>query len=216
VIPQGAEGLRVLAGAPSREELERRGAPGAAGRLRRPVLSLGMDGASVPSRPARARGRRPGQARPRARRARWPHAWRAAQGVRCALRAGERRVQGRSWQQGHKEPELGEAVPQGQAAGWLPEEAVRLWVGGAGAAWRGQHVPALCPKAGQGLDSSHCAEDLPKVATAQEGQTFQALAWGEAPLTRWSMDKGGTVLGGLRRMQPTSAAALTALDNGWG
>ena len=35
----------------------------ASGRFRRPVLVLGIDGAYVPSRPASARGRRPGQAR---------------------------------------------------------------------------------------------------------------------------------------------------------
>ena len=43
-----AEGLTVLDVAPSRDEIERRIAAVATGRWRRPVLVLGMDGASVP------------------------------------------------------------------------------------------------------------------------------------------------------------------------
>ena len=42
---QAAEGLTVLDVAPSREEIERRGALVAANRFRRPVLVLGIDGA---------------------------------------------------------------------------------------------------------------------------------------------------------------------------
>ena len=59
------------------------------------------------------------------------------------------------------------------------------------------------------LPSSH------KVAKAQYGQTCQALEWVEATLTRLYMGKVGTVLGGLRRMQATSAEALKAIDNCW-
>jgi hypothetical protein len=70
---QAAEGLTMLEVAPSRAQIDQRVAQVAKGRLRRPVLVLGGDGASGPSRPERARGRRPGQARYRARRARWQH-----------------------------------------------------------------------------------------------------------------------------------------------
>ena len=56
---------------------------------------------------------------------------------------------------------------------------------------------------------------LHKVAKAQYGQTCQALEWVEATLTRLYMGKVGTVLGGLRRMQATSAEALKAIDNCW-
>ena len=73
VTHQVAAGLGVVEVAPSREEIDRRVAQVAAGRFRRPVLVLGIDGAYVPSRPESARGRRPGQARHRARRARWRH-----------------------------------------------------------------------------------------------------------------------------------------------
>ena len=45
VTQQVAEGLRGLAVAPSREEIEQRVAQVRAGRFRRPVLVLGIDGA---------------------------------------------------------------------------------------------------------------------------------------------------------------------------
>ena len=80
VTHQVAAGLGVVEVAPSREEIERRVAQVAAGRFRRPVLVLGIDGAFVPTRPESARGRRPGQARHRARRAQWRHEWREAKG----------------------------------------------------------------------------------------------------------------------------------------
>jgi hypothetical protein len=103
VTHQVAAGLSVVDVAPSREESDRRVAQIAAGRFRRPVLVLGIDGAYVPSRPERARGRRPGQARPRARRARWRHEWREAKGCRFYLLDGERIVHGLSGHQVYKE-----------------------------------------------------------------------------------------------------------------
>ena len=215
LIQQVAEGLSVLEVAPSREEIERRVAQVAVGRFRRPVLILGIDGAYVPSRPESARGRRPGQARQRARRARWQHEWREAKGLRFYLLDGERIVHVLSWHQVQKEHELGEALQQMKDAGLIPEEAVRLCVVCDGAEWIWKHVQALCPNACQVLDYYHCAEYLHKVAKAQYGQTFQALEWVEATLTRWYMGKAGTVRGGLRRMQPTSAEALKAIDNCW-
>jgi len=77
---QVAKGLNVLDVTPSGAEIDQRVAQGAAGHFRRPVLVLGIDGAYVPSRPEQARGRRPGQARYRARRAQWRHDWYEAKG----------------------------------------------------------------------------------------------------------------------------------------
>ncbi len=212
---QVAEGLGVLDVAPSRAEIDRRVAQGAAGRFRRPVLVLGMDGAYVPSRPESARGRRPGQARQRAKRARWRHEWREAKGFRFYLLDGDRIVHVRSWHQVQKEHELGEALQQVKDAGLIPEAAVRLCVVCDGAEWIWKHVQALFPTACQVLDSYHCSESLHKVAKAQYGHTSQALEWVEATLTRLYLGKVGTVLGGLRRMQPTSEDALKAIDNCW-
>jgi hypothetical protein len=212
---QAAEGLSVVEVAPSREEIDRRVGQVAAGRFRRPVLVLGIDGAYVPSRPESARGRRPGQARQRARRARWRHEWREAKGFRFYLLDGDRIVHVLSWHQVQNEQELGEALQQVKDASLIPEEAVRLCVVCDGAEWIWKHVQALFPNARQVLDYYHCAEYLHRVAKAQYGHTCQALEWVEATLTRLYMGKMGTVLGGLRRMQPTSAEALQAIDNCW-
>jgi Uncharacterised protein family (UPF0236) len=212
---QVAEDLTVLDVAPSREEIERRVAQVATSRFRRPVLVLGIDGAYVPSRPESARGRRPGQARHRARRARWRHEWREAKGFRFYLLDGERIIHVLSWHQVYNEQDLGEALQQVKDAGVIPEETVRLCVVCDGAEWIWKHVQALFPHARQVLDYYHCAEYLHKVAKAQYGQTVQALEWVEATLTRLYMAKVGTVLGGLRRMQPTSEEARKAIDNCW-
>jgi hypothetical protein len=193
---QVATGLSVLEVAPSREEIGQHVAQVAAGRVRRPVLVLGIDGAYVPSRPASARGRRPGQARHRARRARWHHEWREAKGFRFYLLDGERIVHVLSWHQVQNEQELGEALQQVKDAGLIPEEAVRLCVVCDGAEWIWKHVQALFPTACQVLDYYHCAEYLHKVAKTQYGQTCQAVEWVEATLTRLYMGKVGTILGG--------------------
>jgi len=157
---QVAEGLSVVEVAPSREEIERRVVQVAAGRFRRPVLVLGIDGAYVPSRPESARGRRPGQARQRARRARWQHEWREAKGFRFYLLDGERIVHVLSWHQVQNEHDLGEALQQVKDAGLIPEEAVRLCVVCDGAEWIWKHVQALFPNACQVLDYYHCSEYL--------------------------------------------------------
>jgi len=167
VTNQVAQGLSVLEVAPSRAEIDRRVAQVAAGRFRGPVLVLGIDGAYVPSRPASARGRRPGQARHRARRARWRHAWREAKGFRFYLLDGERIVPVLSWHQVYSEDDLGKALQQVKDAGLIPEDTVRLCVIGDGAEWLWKHVQALFPHARQVLDYYHCAEYLHKVAKAQ-------------------------------------------------
>jgi hypothetical protein len=212
---QAAEGLTVLEVAPSRDQIDQRVAQVAKGRWRRPVLVLGIDGAYVPSRPDSARGCRPGQARHRARRARWRHEWREAKGFRLYLLDGERIVHLLSWHQVYTEEQLGEALTQIKQAGLIPEDSVRLCVVADGAEWIWKHVQALFPHACQVLDYYHCTEYLHKVAKAQYSDPLHALQWVEATLTRVYLGKVGQVLGGLRRMQPTSAEARKAIDNCW-
>ena len=215
VTHQVAAGLGVVEVAPSREEIDRRVAQVAAGRFRRPVLGLGIDGAFVPTRPESARGRRPGQARHRARRAQWRHEWREAKGFRFYLLDGERIVHVLSWHQVYNEQELGEALQQVKDAHLIPEETIRLCVIGDGAEWIWKHVQALFPQACQVLDYDHCAEYLHKVAKAQYADPVHAQEWTEATLPRLYLGKVGQVLGGLRRMQPTSDEALKAIDHCW-
>ena len=212
---QAAEGLTVLDVAPSRDQIDQLVAKVAAGRFRRPVLVLGIDGAYVPSRPESARGRRPGQSHQRAKRARWRHEWREAKGFRFYLLDGDRIVHVLSWHQVQNEHDLGEALRQVKETGFIPEETVRLCVVCDGAEWIWKHIQALFPQACQVLDYYHCSAYLHKVAKAQYADPLQAQEWAEATLTRLYLGKVGQVLGGLRRMQPTSDEALNAIDNGW-
>src|SRR5512145_830743 len=212
---QVAEGLSVVEVAPSREEIDRRVRQVAAGRFRRPVLVLGLDGAYVPSRPESARGRRPGQARCRARRARWRHEWREAKGFRFYLLDGERIVHVLSWHQVQTEEQLGAALKQIKEAGVIPDEQVRLCVVCDGAAWIWKHVQALFPQARQVLDYYHCTQYLHRVAKAHYGASVQAGEWVEATMTRLYLGKVGVVLGGLKRMQAQSDEAQKAIANCW-
>ena len=212
---QAAEGLTMLDVAPSREQIDRLVAQVTPGRLRRPVLVLGVDGAYVPSRPESARERRPGQARYRARRARWQHEWREAKGFRFYLMDGERIVHVLSWHKVQNEQELGDALRQLKEAGLIPEDTVRLCVVCDGAEWIWKHIAELFPNARQVLDYYHCSEYLHKMAKAQYADPVCAREWVEATLTRLYLGKVGQVLGGLRRMQPTSDEALKAIDNCW-
>jgi hypothetical protein len=212
---QAAEGLTVLDVVPSREDIERRIAEVAAGRFRRPVLVLGIDGAYVPTRPESARGRRAGQGRHRAKRAPWKGQWRDSKGFRFYLIDNERIVHVLGWHQVQNEAQLGEALKQVKDAGLIPEDQVRLCVVCDGAAWIWKHVKSLFPSARQVLDYYHCKEYLHKVAKVQYESAERALEWVEATLTRLYLGKVGWVLGGLRRMQPVSEEALTAIDNCW-
>jgi hypothetical protein len=214
-VHQAAEGLTVLDVAPSREEIAHRIEAMAAGRLRRPVLVLGIDGAYVPTPPESARQRQSGQRRCRARRASWHGQWRDAKGFRFYLLDDERIVHLLSWPQVQNEEQLGDALTQVKAAGFIPEDHVRLCVVCDGASWIWKHVESLFPSARQVLDYSHCKEYLHRVAKAQYASSEQALEWVEATLTRLYLGKVGWVLGGLRRMQPTSEDARKAMDNCW-
>jgi len=210
----GAE-LTVLDVAPSRQEIERRIASVSAGRLRRPVLVLGIDGAYVPTRPDSAREPCKGRRGKRAQRARWRGQWRDAKGLRFYLLDGERIVHVLSWHQVRNEEHLGEALKQIKEAGVIPEEQVRLCVVCDGAEWIWKHVQALFPQARQVLDYYHCAQYLHRVAKAHYGASVQALEWVEATMTRLYLGKVGLVLGGLRRMQPQSDEAAKAIANCW-
>jgi len=211
VTHQVAEGLMVLDGAPAREEIERRIASVSTGRLRRPVMVVGVDGAAVPTRPDRAREPQKGPRRTRATRARWRGQWRDAKGFRFSLRDGARSVHGLSGPQVPNEEQRGEALKQVKEAGVIPEKQVRLCVVCEGAEWRWQHVQALCPQARPVLDSYHCAQDLHRVANAHDGASGQALAWGEATRTRLSLGTVSQSLGGLQRMPAQSDAAAKAM-----
>jgi hypothetical protein len=212
---QVAEGLTVLDVAPLRDEIARRITEVAAGRWRRPVVVLGIDGAYVPTRPESARVPQEGQRRTRAKRARWRGQWRDAKGLRLYLLDGERLVHLLSWHQVQTEEQLGEALAQIKKAGVIPEDHVRLCVVADGAEWIWKHVQALFPQARQVLDYYHCAQYIHKIAKAHYGTSLQGLEGAEATMTRLYLGKVNAVLGGLRRMHPMSDEAAQVIANGW-
>ena len=215
VTNQVAEHLTVVDVALSRQESERRLAEVAAGRLRRPVMVLGIDGAYVATRPDSARPPGEGRRGKRARRTRWRGQWRDAKGFRLYRLEGERLVHGLSGHQGQNEEQLGEALKQIKKAGVIPEEQVRLCVVCDGAEWIWKHVQALFPQARQVLDYYHCAQYLHRVAKVHYDASVQALEWVEATMTRLYLGNVGLVLGGLKRMQPPSDEAAKAIANWW-
>ena len=166
---RAAQGLSVLDIAPSREQIDERIAEVAAGKWRRPVVVLGIDGAFAPTRPDSARGRRPGQRRQRARRPTWKGQWREVKGFRFYLIDGERLVHLLSWHQIQNETELGEALKEVKEAGLIPEDRVRLCVICDGASWIWEHVESLFSSARQILDYYHCSDYLHRMAKAQYG-----------------------------------------------
>jgi Uncharacterised protein family (UPF0236) len=215
VTNQVGEKLTVVDVAPSREEILRRIASVSAGRFRRPVLVLGIDGAYVPTRPDSAREPQEGRRHTRAKRARWRGQWRDAKGLRFYLLDGERIVHVLSWHQVQSDEQLGETLKQIKAAGLIPEDQVRLCVVCDGAEWIWKHVQALFPQARQVLDYYHCAQYLHRVAKAHYGASVQAIEWVEATMTRLYLGKVGLVLRGLRRMQAQSDEAAKAIANCW-
>jgi hypothetical protein len=82
---------------------------------------------------------------------------------------GDRIVHVLSWHQVQNEEQLGEALKQVKETGVIPEEQVRLCVVCDGAEWIWKHVQAR-----QGLDYSHCALYLQRVAKVHYGASGQA------------------------------------------
>ena len=169
----------------------------------------------MPTRPDSAREPQEGRRHTRAKRAQWRGQWRDAKGLRFSLLEGERIVHGLSWHQGQSDAQLGEALKQLKEAGLLPEDQVRLCVVWDGAEWIWKHVQALFPRARQGRDYYHCAQDLHRVAKAHYGASVQAVEWVEATMPRLSLGQVGVVLGGLQRMQAQSDEAAKAMANCW-
>jgi hypothetical protein len=78
-----------------------------------------------------------------------------------------------------------------------------------------QYVQTLFPQARQVLDYDHCAHYVYNIAKAHYGTSLQGLEWAEATMTRLYLGQVSVVLGGLKRMQPTSDEAAQAITPGW-
>lgn len=184
-----------------------------AGKKWQPIMVVAIDGATVPTRPETAKGKRPGRKKVRAGRARWKGEYREAKGFRIYLVDEERIVHLISWHQIQTEEELGEALQQLQDAGLIPQEQVRLCVVADGAPWIWKRVEQLFPSARQILDFYHCSSYLHTVAQTQYGcDGPRAQEWLEATMARLFCNEGTGVIWGLQRMKPASPEAEAAID----
>jgi len=203
----------VLEVAPTHEGIAAKGAAAAAGKRRRPIMVLAIDGAYVPTRPERAKGSRPGRQKARAKRARWQGEWREAKGFRFYLVDNERIVHILSWHQMQDDEALFTALRQVKAAGLIPADQVRLCVVADGAQWIWARVTALFPTAREIWDSYHCAEHLHRLALTQYADhPQQALEWVEATMARLFLGEVDKVIGGLKRMRPSAVKAGPEVD----
>jgi hypothetical protein len=214
VVGDLCEGVDVLDVAPSAEEIKRKIRKVGGGKKWRPIMVLATDGAHVPTRPERAKGKRRGRKKERAKRANWEGEWREAKGFRFYLVDGERIEHILSWHQVQSDKELKESLKKVKEAGLIPEDEVRLCVIADGARWIWKVVKELYPEAVEVLDYYHLGEHLHKLAEAQYGHgPERAQEWIEATLTRLFTGEANGVIWGLERMKPRSAEAKSEIDS---
>jgi len=199
-----ANGLSVMDVAPDADEMRAQIGKLRAGKLRRPVMVLAIDGAHVPTRPDEAGELRDAPKRYRARRSRWKGGYKEAKGLRLYAFEEDRIVHVLSWHQIQNDEAIGEALDQIEQAGLIREDDVRLCVIGDGAPWIWNQIESRFPHARQVLDYYHCSERIHQVSASLYGQGVKAQEWAEATLTRLYLGEAGHVIGGLKRMRVSS------------
>jgi hypothetical protein len=196
-----ADGLSVMDVAPDSDEIRTQIRKLRAGKLRRPVMVLAIDGAHVPTRPDEAGELRDAPKRYRARRSRWKGGYKEAKGLRLYAFEEDRIVHVLSWHQIQNDEAIGEALDQIEQAGLIREDDVRLCVIGDGAPWIWNQIESRFPHARQVLDYYPCSERIHQVSVSLYGQGVKAQEWAEATLTRLYLGEAGHVIGGLKRMR---------------
>lgn len=187
VIPSAAEiARRIESVRPSAEEL--------------PVLLVASDGAHTPIRPEGGRKTRRGAG-----------LWREVKGFRIYLLNGnERIIQIASWHQIQDVEQFTRDLKV--VASRIPQDRVRIALLGDGADWLWNAMEKCFPQGRQVLDYFHCAEHVHKVAKLQYGETLAAQQWTESTITRLFMDQTGVVIGGLKRMAPSSTETVKEIS----
>lgn len=170
-----ADGLSVIDIAPAADEIKAKIRKLRAGKFRRPVMVLAIDGAHVPTRPDEAGELRDAPKRQRARRSRWKGGYKEAKGLRLYAFDDDRIVQVLSWHQIHNDEAIGEALDQIEQAGLIREDEVRLCVIGDDAPWIWNQIERRFPHARQVLDYYHCSERIHQVSVSLYGQGLKAV-----------------------------------------
>lgn len=198
--------LNVLDVCPSRDELLSKLENIEAGKFRRPILMLALDGAHAPLRP---------EPSPRSGK-RGKGNWKESKGFRFYFVDSERIIHLISWHQVQSDKELANALQAIKDADFFPEERVRLCVIGDGAPWIWNRIKELYPDAKEILDYYHCAEHLHELAHAQYGKgSNKAREWVEATLVRLFHNQVKAVMSGLKRMKAKTDEAAGAITSLW-
>lgn len=180
---------------PSREQIEERIDRLSRESRWRPILVVASDGAMVPLRP---KARRDAQ--------RGPGKYQEAKGFRLYLVGRDRIVHLASWHQVQDAEELIEDIRL--IAQRVPTEKVRIALLGDGASWLWRAMGQAFPTGKEILDFYHCSEHLHALAGAQyAGDCEAATEWVEASIVRLFYGKVSDVVGGLKRMKPSTSQA---------
>jgi len=193
-----AEDLDILDVCPSKDEIHSKIDQLSAGKFRRPILMIGLDGAHAPTRPEPSprKGKR-GKGE-----------WQEVKGFRLYLLAGERISHLISWHQIKDDKELAADLLKIKNAGLIPEDKVRICVIGDGAPWIWNRIHEIYPEAKMVLDYYHCSGYLYDLAQAHYSKDIQKVQeWVEAALTRLFTNQIDRVIAGIKRMKPSSDAA---------
>jgi predicted nucleic acid-binding Zn finger protein len=195
--------LQILDVCPGKEEIQRQIDTISEGKLRRPILMIGLDGAHAPTRPEPSARKGP----------RGKGEWKEVKGFRLYLLDSERIIHLISWHQIKSDKELAADLLRVKQAALIPEEKVRICVIGDGAPWIWNRIEEIFPDAKMVLDYYHCSEYLYDTAHAQYGKNSQkAQEWVEATLTRLFSNNIEQIIAGIKRMKPSSDAAKEQID----
>ena len=213
VTEEASKDLDVLAVSPSAEEIKERIKKISAGKKRRPILVLAIDGADVPTRPEEAKGQRAGRKKERAKRKKWEGEWREAKGYRFYLVEKGRIVHLVSWHQVQSDEGLKESLRQIKESGLIPEEMVRMCIVADGAKWIWNLAEELFPDAAKILDYYHCSEHLHEVAALKfSGKPEEEREWVEATLARLFLGEIKNVISGLKRMKAVNQQTSLSIE----
>lgn len=164
-----------------------------------PILVVAIDGAHTPIRPPGGRQHKRGKGE-----------WKETKGLRLYLCSDSGRITHLvSWHRnGDKQrfaADLARITPN------LPEIDIPSVAVADGAPWIWKLVSKHFPKAQQVLDYYHCSEHIHAVASEQQNDAASALEWAEATLARLSLGRVSSVIAGLKRTNPRTAAAREAI-----
>jgi hypothetical protein len=199
------EEVGILDVCPSLEEIHEKIESLSAGKFRRPIMMLALDGAHGPMRPEPSPHPRKGK--------RGEGQWKEIKGFRLYLLDGQNIIHLISWHQVCDDHELSSDLLELKDAGLIPEDKIRLCIIGDGAPWIWNRCKEIFPTAKEILDYYHCSEYVHGVGNAHYGKASnEAQQWCEATLTRIYYGYHEDVLSDLASMQAETQEVQDKID----